>query len=130
MNNDIPNSDIPISESNGHSDSRPISEREVPNNSGPVGDSHVSNGNSLTRTPTPFLWRSKLVSLFMLIGWSVMIARLIHLQAGQRQTLNNRVTRQSSFSETLPARPGEILDRNGHVLAMTVTRDSLYIVLP
>ena len=78
--------------------------------------------------PAPFLWRSKLVSLLMLIGWSIMIARLIHLQAGQRQSLNSRVTRQSSFSETLPARPGEILDRSGHVLAMTVTRDSLYAV--
>ncbi|MEZ6124429.1 MAG: penicillin-binding protein 2 [Planctomycetaceae bacterium] len=64
----------------------------------------------------------------MLIGWSVMIARLIHLQGAQRQLLNTRVTKQSSFTETVPARPGEILDRNGHVLAMTVTRDSLYAV--
>jgi cell division protein FtsI (penicillin-binding protein 3) len=57
-----------------------------------------------------------------------MIGRLIHLQGTQRQSLNTRVTRQSSFTEVVPARPGEILDRNGHVLAMTVTRDSLYLV--
>lgn len=62
------------------------------------------------------------------MGWMVLMVRLIHLQAAQRQLLNHRVTRQSSFTETLPARPGEILDRNGHVLAMTVTRDSLYAV--
>ena len=64
----------------------------------------------------------------MLLGWAIMIGRLIHLQGAQRQLLNTRVTRQSSFTETVPARPGEILDRNGHVLAMTVTRESLYVV--
>ena len=86
----------------------------------------VSSTTKLARAP--FLWRSKAVSLLVLIGWGMMIARLIHLQAGQRQSMYSRVTQQSSFSETLPARPGEILDRNGHVLAMTVTRDSLYAV--
>ncbi len=64
----------------------------------------------------------------MLLGWAIMIGRLIHLQGAQRQLLNTRVTRQSSFTEVVPARPGEILDRNGHVLAMTVTRESLYVV--
>ena len=117
MNNDIPTSDPD-----------PANAPANATGGGLISDSDVPDRKSIPLAPTPFLWRSKLVSLMMLIGWSVMIARLIHLQAGQRQTLNNRVTRQSSFSETVPARPGEILDRNGHVLAMTVTRDSLYIV--
>ena len=64
----------------------------------------------------------------MLCGWSMMIIRLVQLQGAQRVLLNERVTRQSSFTEKVPARPGEILDRNGHVLAMTVTRESLYCV--
>lgn len=83
-----------------------------------------------TATPedTPSSWRSNLVTCCVVLGWLVLMARLIHLQAAQRQLLNNRVTRQSRFTETVPARPGEILDRNGHVLAMTVTRDSLYAV--
>lgn len=81
-----------------------------------------------TTSSTPFLMRSKLVSLVVLLGWAAMIGRLIHLQGAQRQLMNTRVTRQSSFSETVPARAGEILDRNGHVLAMTVTRESLYAV--
>jgi cell division protein FtsI (penicillin-binding protein 3) len=68
------------------------------------------------------------MSAFVLLGWTIMIGRLIHLQGSQRQSLNTRVTRQSSFTEVVPARPGEILDRNGHVLAMTVTRESLYLV--
>ncbi|MEZ6132175.1 MAG: penicillin-binding protein 2 [Planctomycetaceae bacterium] len=88
--------------------------------------------NSAASSPAsarlPFLWRSKVVSLCMLLGWSILIARLIHVQGAQRQLLNTRVTRQSSVTETVPARPGEILDRNGHVLAMTVTRESLYAV--
>ena len=75
-----------------------------------------------------FLLRSKLVSFLMMTGWLLMIGRLIHLQGTQRQLLNNRVERQSTFSESVPARPGEILDRNGHVLAMTVTRESFYAV--
>lgn len=64
----------------------------------------------------------------MICGWLVMIGRLIHLQATERQQLNKRVIRQSEFTEPIPARPGDILDRNGNVLAMTVTRNSLYIV--
>lgn len=76
----------------------------------------------------PFLWRSKLVSFLVIVGWGVMIARLIYLQGAQRQLLHTHVDRQSTFSESIPARPGEILDRNGHVLAMTVTRNSLYAV--
>lgn len=76
----------------------------------------------------PFLWRSKLMTALMLAGWLIIIGRLIHLQGTQRESLNTRVARQSSFTETIPARPGEILDRNGHVLAMTVTRESLYVV--
>ncbi|MEO1979704.1 MAG: penicillin-binding transpeptidase domain-containing protein [Fuerstiella sp.] len=89
-----------------------------------------SHDNLNQRSPTglPFLWRSKLLSACMLLGWAIMIGRLIHLQGTQRQLLNTRVTRQSSFTEIVPARPGEILDRNGHVLAMTVTRESLYVV--
>ena len=57
-----------------------------------------------------------------------MIGRLIHLQGAQRQLLDERVSRQSTFREVVPARSGEILDRNGHVLAMTVTRESLFAV--
>lgn len=84
--------------------------------------------SNVVRGRTPHLWRSKLISFVVILGWAVLIARLIHLQGAQRELLNTRVSRQSTFSETIPARPGEILDRNGHVLAMTVTRESLYAV--
>ncbi len=76
----------------------------------------------------PSIWRVKLISFCLLIGWGIMVARLIHLQGAQRQLLNTKVNRQSTFTEKVPARPGEVLDRNGHVLAMTITRESLYAV--
>ncbi|MCR9201302.1 MAG: penicillin-binding protein 2 [Planctomycetaceae bacterium] len=87
-----------------------------------------SKDKPLTGNTNPYWLRSRLVSAVVMLGWMLMIARLIHLQGSQHQLLNTKVARQSTFSETVPARPGEILDRNGHVLAMTVTRDSLYAV--
>ncbi len=73
-------------------------------------------------------WRFSLISGMIFLGWIILLARLIQLQGAQRQLMNDRVARQSIFSEVIPARPGEILDRNGHVLAMTITCDSLYVV--
>ncbi len=73
-------------------------------------------------------WRVHLISCFVCLGWIALFARLIQLQGAQRQLMNDRVARQSIFSEMIPARPGEILDRNGHVLAMTIACDSLYAV--
>ncbi len=73
-------------------------------------------------------WRFGLVSALVFMGWAVLVMRLIQLQGAQRQLMNDRVTRQSIFSEVIPARPGEILDRNGQVLAMTIPCDSLFAV--
>ncbi|RLT08506.1 MAG: penicillin-binding protein 2 [Planctomycetota bacterium] len=73
-------------------------------------------------------WRFGLVSVFVFIGWAILVTRLIQLQGAQRQLMNDRVARQSIFGEVIPARPGEILDRNGQVLALTIPCDSLFAV--
>lgn len=73
-------------------------------------------------------WRCSFVCVCVILGWLVLITRLIQLQGAQQQLMNDRVTRQSIFSEVVPARPGEILDRNGQVLAMTIPCDSLFAV--
>ncbi len=73
-------------------------------------------------------WRFSLVSVLIFMGWTVLVARLIQLQGGQQQLMNDRVARQSIFSDVIPARPGEILDRNGQVLAMTIPCESLFAV--
>jgi cell division protein FtsI/penicillin-binding protein 2 len=56
------------------------------------------------------------------------MARLIQLQGQERHAMHDRVARQSLFSEVVPARPGEIVDRCGRVLAMTESCDSLFAV--
>ena len=73
-------------------------------------------------------WRFGLVTVLVFMGWAVLVTRLIQLQGAQRQLMNERVTRQSIFGEVIPARPGEILDRNGQVLAITISCDSLFAV--
>lgn len=73
-------------------------------------------------------WRSALMTGGLLLAWIVLVARLIHLQGAQHDLMHTKVDRQSTFTETLSARPGEIVDRNGHVLAMTVTRNSIFAV--
>lgn len=91
--------------------------------------SALSETDAPTTSPADFRsWRFSLISGFVFVGWMILLARLIQLQGAQRQLMNDRVARQSIFSEVIPARPGEILDRNGHVLAMTITCDSLYVV--
>ncbi len=72
--------------------------------------------------------RTRFLGWLIFAGWAVLLVRLIQIQGAQRELLYDRVERQSRFSEVIPARPGEILDRNGYVLAMTITRDSLYAV--
>ena len=89
---------------------------------------HVLPVDSTVNRPNIVFWRFRLISVCLLLGWVVIIVRLIQVQGAQRQLMNDGVARQSIFSEVIPARPGEILDRNGQVLAMTITCDSLYAV--
>lgn len=72
--------------------------------------------------------RFAFISGLVALGWILLLARLIQIQGAQRFQMNARVARQSTFSETIPARPGEIMDRHGHVLAMTIHRESIYAV--
>ncbi len=80
------------------------------------------------RTSSTAAWRIGILTAAVFLGWLVLLGRLIQIQGAQRELMNDRVARQSRFTESAAARPGEILDRHGHVLAMTVTRDSLYAI--
>jgi cell division protein FtsI (penicillin-binding protein 3) len=91
----------------------------------------ISSDSTTLVTPAnnqPSRWRSAMITSMLLLLWVVLIGRLIHLQGTQHEFMHTRVDRQSTFTETLTARPGEIVDRNGHVLAMTVTRNSIFAV--
>ena len=86
---------------------------------GPLGGSH-------------FRWRPILQSR-VLVGavifgiWTTGIqARLIYLQVVERADLQARADRQHLRTLTAPAKRGEIVDRNGHVLAYSVDADSVF----
>jgi len=58
----------------------------------------------------------------------VLAGRLVQLQVIDRELLTDRAVRQRLHVETLPARPGEIVDRNGRPLAVSIHLHSLYAV--
>jgi cell division protein FtsI/penicillin-binding protein 2 len=72
-------------------------------------------------------WRIGFVTVCILGVWGILAARLVQVQGVSRDAFASRATNQRTFMETIPSRPGEIVDRNGHVLAMTVTRRSLFL---
>src|SRR5688500_588335 len=61
--------------------------------------------------------------------WSCAIeARLIYLQVFQRDALAARAESQQSEEIELAARRGEILDRNGRILAYSVDAETIYAI--
>jgi cell division protein FtsI/penicillin-binding protein 2 len=77
-------------------------------------------------------WRTTLkrrltVTAVVVFVWSCAIeARLVYLQVVERAELAARAERQVSSTVTVPAKRGDILDRNGHLLAYSVDADSIY----
>ncbi|MGC1275959.1 MAG: penicillin-binding protein 2 [Planctomycetaceae bacterium] len=55
-------------------------------------------------------------------------ARLVQLQIVDGGELAARAVRQGMYVETIPARPGDVVDRHGRLLAVTVLAPSLYVV--
>ena len=79
-------------------------------------------------------WRATLrqrltVAFCVLLAWSALIeGRLIHLQVLRYADLTSRADRQQSRTIPSPAKRGEILDRNGRILARSVDADTIYAV--
>ena len=76
----------------------------------------------------PLGWRLRIVTVGICLVWSVLLGRLVFLQWWGSPELAAKATRQHSVLETIPARPGDILDRHGRLLATTITTRSLYAV--
>ena len=72
-------------------------------------------------------WREKLVAGCMLLVWLVLAGRLVQVQYWDRAEFAARAVRQQTFAERIPARPGDILDRRGRLLATTTQVQSLYV---
>jgi len=84
--------------------------------------------DSQSTLPTPSPWRSRLITACLIGIWAVLAGRLAYLHWFTGQNLFQRATQQRTFREVLPARPGEILDRKGRLLATTVSSRSLFVV--
>ena len=79
-------------------------------------------------------WRTMLkrrltIAFGALLVWSAAIeARLVYLQVFQYAELGARAKSQQEKTIPSPAKRGEILDRNGHILARSVDADTVYAV--
>jgi stage V sporulation protein D (sporulation-specific penicillin-binding protein) len=79
----------------------------------------------------PVNWRTTLrtrllVCAGVLAFWTVAIeGRLVYLQVIAHADMMARADRQQLRTVPLPAKRGEILDRNGHVLAYSVDADTI-----
>jgi len=72
--------------------------------------------------------RARLLGTAVVMIWILLAARLIQLQGIDHAKLAWQANRQRSVVEIVLARPGEILDRTGRSMAITVAAHSLYVV--
>jgi cell division protein FtsI/penicillin-binding protein 2 len=76
----------------------------------------------------PSRWRERCVAAVTLLIWLVLAGRLFQVQFWQREAFASRAARQQTLEERIAARPGDIYDRRGRLLATTMQVQSLYVV--
>lgn len=81
-----------------------------------------------TASSTESRWRTRLIVGLLLSVWLVLSGRLVMLQFVDSEQLRKLAERQRTIREVVPARPGEIVDREGRVLATTIRVSSIYVV--
>ena len=72
-------------------------------------------------------WRQRLVTGIFAVCGIALAARLIQIQWLDQARFAARASRQQQFDERIAARPGDIYDRNGRLLATTTRTHSLYV---
>ncbi|MDB5389276.1 MAG: Peptidoglycan glycosyltransferase [Planctomycetaceae bacterium] len=76
----------------------------------------------------PAAWRHQVViACFALIGAAICV-RLVQLQGFSHTQFAQKVAQQSVVREDVSARPGDLFDRHGRLLATTITSRSLFLV--
>ncbi len=77
----------------------------------------------------PMLRRRLMVAAIVLVCWVLAIeTRLVVLQVVQHEDLSARAERQQSETQKTPGKRGEIVDRQGRLLAYSVDADTIYAV--
>ena len=78
--------------------------------------------------PPPAAWRQHLITIvFGLLGLAI-CSRLVQLQGFKHTQFAAKVTRQSLVREDVIARPGDIFDRHGRLLATSINSRSLFLI--
>jgi cell division protein FtsI/penicillin-binding protein 2 len=72
--------------------------------------------------------RVRLIVTILGLGWLALAARLTQLQWWDREKFAGKAEQQRELVEEIPARPGDIVDRQGRLLATTLTARSLYLI--
>lgn len=72
--------------------------------------------------------RTQVAATMVVLFWMVLAGRLVYLQLIQGPRLSEKVRNQWAAHEVLLARPGDIIDREGRLLATTVSARSLFVV--
>lgn len=72
-------------------------------------------------------WRERILWFALLAVWSVLVIRLLHVQFYAQDTFASQALQQQVHHEVVPARPGDIVDRKGRLLATTIRVPSLYV---
>lgn len=71
--------------------------------------------------------RRRATTAIVVLIWSILAVRLVCVQWVQRDGFHARAQHQQTWSEPIPARPGDLLDREGRLLATTVQLPSLFV---
>lgn len=71
--------------------------------------------------------RIRFVALMIFGLWSIVVGRLYVVQCDQAVELTSYATRQQLTEVTVPARPADIVDRSGRLLATTIVAPSLFV---
>jgi len=72
--------------------------------------------------------RLRIVMDGMLLAWTGVAVHLVCMYVAESRRMQTHVHRQQTTVETIRARPGDVLDRNGRLLATSVDTESLYAV--
>ena len=79
-------------------------------------------------TPGRFSSRERVAVAAVLLAAATLTIRLGGVQFGQRVALGAAAAKQRVHAQPLPARPGDVTDRHGRLLATTVLAPSVYLV--
>lgn len=74
------------------------------------------------------LLRVRWIATGIVAAWVVLTGRLVQLHVMNGDRFHDLAARQRVTSETVPGRPGDIVDRNGLLLATSVSHESLFVV--